>query len=123
MAPPGDCWLSGFATRWLDPISLGTSASSIDSMKPISRVVKAKRAHQSLSCVGMVRRRAFAPLQLRRPHGAFVFAHQRQPLVLGGGECIYGGGAFLAEDRDPRRIAVIELGVGQRRVDLGDFFA
>src|SRR5215471_19651305 len=88
MAPAGGCWLTGFATRRLDPISLGRNSVS-----------------------------------LRRPHSAFVFAHQRQPLIFGEGECVYGGGALLAEDRDPRRIAVVEPGVGQRDVDLGDFFA
>src|SRR5215831_7434198 len=113
MAPAGDCWLTGFATRWLDPISLGTSASSIDSMKPISRWSKRSVPTRASAVWAWCEDAPLPPLQLRRPHGAFVFAHQRQPLVLGGGECVYGGGEFLAEDRDPRRIAVIELGVGQ----------
>ena len=59
---------------------------------------------------------------LRSRHGVFVFAAQRQPLVLGGGERAGGGGALLSEGRDLRRITVVELGVGQCRVDRGDPF-
>src|SRR5262245_43484975 len=57
---------------------------------------------------------------IRLRHRRFIVAAKRQPFVLGRSQCARGVGALLAEGRNPRGIAVVERGVGQRRIDVGD---
>src|SRR5262252_9869641 len=62
----------------------------------------------------------FGEAALRRRQGVLVCAAQREPLVLGSGEGARRSGALPAQRRDPRRIAVVEFGVGKCSIDLGN---